>query len=42
METTKNDNQITLTIKGGDAQRGVSLSDFESFIDQFPRGAARL
>ncbi len=26
---------ITLTIKGARAQRGVSLSDFESFIDNF-------
>ena len=29
------DNQITLTITGARAQRGVSLSDFESFIDSF-------
>jgi hypothetical protein len=35
METTKNDKQITLTIRGAYAQRGVSLSDFESFIDSF-------
>jgi hypothetical protein len=35
MDTTKNDKQITLTIKGARAQRGVSLSDFESFIDGF-------
>jgi hypothetical protein len=35
MKTTTNDKQITLTIKGARAQRGVSLSDFESFIDSF-------
>jgi hypothetical protein len=29
------DNQIRLTIKGARAERGVSLSDFESFIDNF-------
>lgn len=29
------DSQITLTIQGARAQRGVSLSDFESFIDNF-------
>ena len=29
------DNTIRLTIKGARAQRGVSLSDFESFIDSF-------
>ena len=29
------DNQITLTMKGARAERGVSLSDFESFIDNF-------
>lgn len=27
--------QITLTIRGSRAQRGVSLSDFESFVDSF-------
>jgi len=32
-ETT--DNQITLRIQGARAERGVSLSDFESFIDNF-------
>ncbi len=35
MDTTKNNKQITLTIMGPRAQRGVSLSDFESFIDSF-------
>jgi hypothetical protein len=35
MKTTTNDKQITLTIKGARAQHGVSLSDFESFIDSF-------
>src|SRR5450755_2480296 len=33
--TTANDQQITLTIKGARAERGVSLSDFESFIESF-------
>lgn len=33
--TETNDNQITLTIQGARAERGVSLSDFESFIDNF-------
>lgn len=33
--TEHNDNEITLTIRGARAQRGVSLSDFESFIDSF-------
>ncbi len=33
--TEVNDNQITLTIKGARAERGVSLSDFESFIENF-------
>ena len=33
--TEVNDKQITLTIKGARAERGVSLSDFESFIDNF-------
>lgn len=33
--TDVNDKQITLTIKGARAERGVSLSDFESFIDNF-------
>jgi len=33
--TKASDNQITLTIKGARAERGVSLSDFESFIDNF-------
>lgn len=33
--TEASDNQITLTIKGARAERGVSLSDFESFIDNF-------
>jgi hypothetical protein len=32
---TENNKQITLTIMGARAQRGVSLSDFESFIDSF-------
>lgn len=29
------DRQITLTMRGARAERGVSLSDFESFIDNF-------
>lgn len=33
--TETNDTQITLTIQGARAERGVSLSDFESFIDNF-------
>jgi hypothetical protein len=33
--TEIDDNQIRLTIKGARAERGVSLSDFESFIDHF-------
>jgi len=33
--TEKTDNQITLTIQGARAERGVSLSDLESFIDNF-------
>lgn len=33
--TEVDDRQITLTIKGARAERGVSLSDFESFIDNF-------
>lgn len=33
--TEASDNQIMLTIKGARAERGVSLSDFESFIDNF-------
>jgi hypothetical protein len=33
--TDTGDKQITLTIKGARAERGVSLSDFESFIDSF-------
>lgn len=33
--TETNDSQITLTLKGARAERGVSLSDFESFIDNF-------
>jgi hypothetical protein len=33
--TKASDRKITLTIKGTRAQRGVSLSDFESFIDSF-------
>lgn len=33
--TEIDDRQITLTIKGARAERGVSLSDFESFIDNF-------
>jgi hypothetical protein len=33
--TEDKDKQITLTIKGARAERGVSLSDFESFIDSF-------
>lgn len=33
--TEATDKQITLTIKGARAERGVSLSDFESFIDNF-------
>lgn len=33
--TEVDNKQITLTIKGARAERGVSLSDFESFIDNF-------
>ncbi len=33
--TEASDKQITLTIKGARAERGVSLSDFESFIANF-------
>lgn len=33
--TKASDNTITLTIKGARAERGVGLSDFESFIDSF-------
>jgi len=33
--TETSDTQITLTIKGARAERGLSLSDFESFIDNF-------
>lgn len=33
--TEISDSHITLTIQGARAQRGVSLSDFESFIDSF-------
>lgn len=33
--TDTGDKQITLTMKGARAERGVSLSDFESFIDNF-------
>lgn len=33
--TEASDKQITLTITGARAERGVSLSDFESFIDNF-------
>lgn len=33
--TDTNDTQITLTIEGARAERGVSLFDFESFIDNF-------
>ncbi len=33
--TKASDKKITLTIKGARAERGVSLSDFESFIDNF-------
>lgn len=29
------DNQITLTLEGSRAEHGVSLSDFESFIESF-------
>ncbi len=36
--TDTGDNQITLTMKGVRAERGVSLADFESFIENF--GAA--
>lgn len=32
---TENNDQIKLTIKGARAERGVSLSDFESFIEYF-------
>jgi hypothetical protein len=35
VNATTDDKQITLTIKGARAQHGVSLSDFESFIDSF-------
>jgi hypothetical protein len=33
--TKASDKKITLTINGARAERGVSLSDFESFIDNF-------
>lgn len=33
--TEASDKQITLTITGARAERGVSLTDFESFIDNF-------
>ncbi|WP_249010486.1 hypothetical protein [Conexibacter sp. DBS9H8] len=33
--TDTGDNQITLTMKGARAERGVSLADFESFVDNF-------
>src|SRR4051794_461726 len=33
--TDTHDSQVTLTITGSRAQDGVSLSDFESFIDNF-------
>lgn len=33
--TAASDNNITLTIRGARAEHGVSLSDFESFIDSF-------
>ena len=33
--TESSDKQITLTIKGARAERGVSLSDFESLIENF-------
>jgi hypothetical protein len=33
--TDTRDKQITLTMRGARAERGVSLSDFESFIDNF-------
>ncbi|MHB1538355.1 MAG: hypothetical protein ACYCUM_06960 [Solirubrobacteraceae bacterium] len=33
--TTADDKQITLTIEGERAQRGVNLSDFENFIESF-------
>jgi hypothetical protein len=33
--TENDDDEITLTIRGARAERGVSLSDFESFIDNF-------
>jgi hypothetical protein len=35
VNATTDDQQIRLTIKGTRAERGVSLSDFESFIDSF-------
>lgn len=35
MTKASDDNTITLTIKGARALRGVSLSDFDSFIDNF-------
>lgn len=33
--TTANGSEITITIRGARAERGVGLSDFESFIDNF-------
>ncbi|MHB1538383.1 MAG: hypothetical protein ACYCUM_07460 [Solirubrobacteraceae bacterium] len=33
--TTAADKRVTLTIEGERAQRGVSLSDFECFIENF-------
>lgn len=33
--TTENRTQITLTLEGSRAEHGVSLSDFETFIDSF-------
>jgi len=35
MTKVSDDKTITLTLKGARAERGVSLSDFESFIDNF-------
>lgn len=33
--TENNDSQITLTLRGARAERGIGLSDFESFIENF-------
>ena len=38
--TTEDRTEITLRLEGSRAEHGVSLSDFESFIDKFPGCAA--